>query len=357
MHADSHPAASGSSASIQALKGLACLFVVAYHVVGNGQGSGIRVSPDSLLFQFSQSISLLRMPLFTFLSGVVYAMRPVVPGTLGPFLGKKALRLYVPAIVVGLLYFAATNLVMGGDDGGTPHGVLGVLGVLFFPYAHFWFLQALLVIIVVVGVAEVCGLMSTPRRMAAVLLATFLVHHFGNSNFLFFSIGRASYLLPFFVLGVAVMRFGGQLQWSRPVTIGLLCAFAATMVLHVAGVTGIHGAPLSQRSFLALLLSCSGLLLLWRFMPPVHWLARIGAFSFAIYLYHVFFTSGSRMLLGMLDVDAVPLLFVSGLVAGIAGSILVQRVAERLPWPLPLALIGQTSARRVPAAEAVRQPG
>ena len=33
--------------------------------------------PGSLLQEFSQSLALLRMPLFTFLSGCLFAMRPV----------------------------------------------------------------------------------------------------------------------------------------------------------------------------------------------------------------------------------------------------------------------------------------
>lgn len=334
-----------SADNIQTLKGLACILVVAYHVVGAGVGSGLGLQPGSLLFQFSEALSLLRMPLFTFLSGVVYAMRPVESGGYWQFLGRKFVRLYIPALAVGVLFFAAAVLTPGVNGGSSAYTLLDVL---LFPYAHFWFVQALIVIMVVVGLSEICGLLSTPRRFALVLVASIAIQHFGSSGLELFSIGRATYLLPFFVLGVGLWRYAGRLQWNETFMLSVIFVFGVTLSMHVAGVLGVYGAPLEQRTFTALLLSSSGLLVMSRFVPPARTLSFIGGYSFAIYLFHVFFTAGMRIVLARAGVELVPLLFAAGLTAGIVGPILLEHGLNRMPRPVPLTLLG--AVRRRPVA-------
>jgi peptidoglycan/LPS O-acetylase OafA/YrhL len=339
-----------TSDNLQTLKGLACILVVAYHVVGSGTGSGLRLPPGSLLREFSDSIALLRMPLFTFLSGCLFAMRPVEIGSYWLFVRRKLARLYVPAIAVGVLYFAATTLAPGVNAGS---GHYRLLDVFFYPFAHYWFIQALLVILAVVGLAEILGLLSTPRRYAIALLATMAIQIFGATiaEIQFFSIARASYLLPFFVLGVGVQRYAGRMQWNETFMLAVLFVFGVTLSMHIAGVFGVYGIPLEQRTFTALLLSCSGLLVLSRLVPPTRLLAFIGTYSFAIYLFHVFFTAGIRVALTRTGMHWVPLLFAAGLFAGLAGPILVERLVKRMPRPLSLALLGTAPRRRAVVAD------
>jgi peptidoglycan/LPS O-acetylase OafA/YrhL len=339
-----------TSDNLQTLKGLACILVVAYHVVGSGTGSGLRLPPGSLLQEFSQSLSLLRMPLFTFLSGCLFAMRPVEIGNFRLFIRKKLARLYIPAIAVGVLYFAAMSFAPGVNAGA---GHYSLLDVFFFPFAHYWFIQALLVILVVAGLAEVLGLMSTPGRYALVLIASMAIQIFGATlaGIQFFSIARAGYLLPFFVLGVGVQRYAGRVQWNETFMLAVLFVFGVTLSMHVAGVFGLYGLPLEQRTFTALMLSCSGLLVLSQFVPHSRLLAFIGGYSFAIYLFHVFFTAGIRVALGQAGVHVIPVLFAAGLFAGVAGPIFVERLVKRMPRPFSLALLGTAPRRRPVVAD------
>jgi peptidoglycan/LPS O-acetylase OafA/YrhL len=343
-----------TSDNLQTLKGLACILVVAYHVVGSGTGSGLRLPPGSLLQEFSQSISLLRMPLFTFLSGCLFAMRPVEIGGYWLFVRKKLARLWVPAIAVGLLYLVATSVAPGVNAGAARYTLLDVL---FFPFAHYWFIQALIVMLIVVGLAEALGLMSTPRRYVLVLLAAMVIQMFGSviAEIQFFSIVRAGYLLPFFVLGVGVQRYAGRLRWNETFMLAVLFVFGVTLSMHIAGVIGVYGLPLEQRTFTALMLSCSGLLVMSRLVPPTRTLAFIGGYSFAIYLFHVFFTAATRIAFIQAGVHWVPLLFAAGLFAGLLGPILLERLGRRMPGPFSVALLG-VGPRRRPVAAADATP-
>ena len=320
----------GPGGNLQTLKGLACLLVVAYHVVGSGPGWGLDLPKSSLLVQYSEAISLLRMPLFTFLSGWVYSLRPVESGSYMAFIRKKFSRLYVPMVVVGLLFLGLSMLAPGVNN--RPQAA-DALSLFVYPYAHLWFVQALIAILAVVGIAEILGLLATPQRYALVLLGTIAVQLFGSPEVEFFSLGRASYLLPFFVLGIGVQRYASSRQWSESLEVLLWLLFGGTLALHVAGITGAYGAPLEQRSFLALLLSCSGLLVLCRYVGRSRALEFIGGYAFTIYLFHIIFTSGMREFAAMAGIGNVPLLFVLGLTAGLLGPIAFEHVMK---WTPPL---------------------
>ena len=55
------------------VRGLACLALLAYHVVGPDQTSGMRLPDGSAWHLAMNSLDFLRMPVFTVLSGYFYA--------------------------------------------------------------------------------------------------------------------------------------------------------------------------------------------------------------------------------------------------------------------------------------------
>src|SRR6185295_5386420 len=73
--------APAESQRLQTLRGVACLLLVAFHAIGNHPTSGLHVADDSSFRFFANLFQYVRMPLFTFLSGFVYAYRPVLPGS------------------------------------------------------------------------------------------------------------------------------------------------------------------------------------------------------------------------------------------------------------------------------------
>jgi len=316
---------------------LACILVVAYHVIGSGPGSGLGLPENSWLRQASDALALIRMPLFTFLSGYLFSVRPVIAGQYSRFLRKKLLRLYVPAIVVGLLYFALSSLAPGVN--GRPD-LLEPLKLLVYPYVHYWFVQALIVILVLVGLAETQGLLATRNRFVMVLLATIVIQLFGTREIHIFSLSGAEYLAPFFVMGIGMHRYASSIRWNASFSALVAGIFGITLSIHTAGVFGVFGAPLKICTFLSLLLSASGLLVLCRVFPVVRALAYIGQFSFTIYLFHVFFTAGMRTFAHAAGLDATVALLGLGMLAGICGPIFVDLFVKRMPNPFPICLLG-----------------
>jgi peptidoglycan/LPS O-acetylase OafA/YrhL len=58
-------------------------------------------------------------------------------------------------------------------------------------------------------------------------------------------------------------------------------------------------------------------------------LARIGDYSFAIYLFHVFFTSATRMVLHAVNLDTHLLVLLLSVPTGIVGPAVLQHLIAR----------------------------
>ena len=70
-------------------------------------------------------------------------------------------------------------------------------------------------------------------------------------------------------------------------------------------------------------------------------LARIGVYSYSIYLLHVFFTAGTRIVLHAVNVDVLAVLYFSSLTAGVLGPIFVEVVLRRFKFT-SMVLLGKT---------------
>lgn len=329
--------AAAESARVQTLRGLACLLLVAFHVVGNDASTGLRVDPESGYRAFANSLIHLRMPLFTFLSGFVYAYRPALPGTEALFARRKVWRLLVPLVVVSTLYFVVQAVAPGVNK--RPEWA-DMWRIYFTSYEHFWFLQAILVIFALVALLERMRALATLARWGVVFVVAVAAYQAGLVHTDVFSLERASYLLPFFLAGLAANRWAEAFR-STPVVVVCAGTFAVTMSLHVAASLGLHGEIADRRTLFATALGLGGLLTLLQWMPYSRRLAWVGAFSFTIYLYHVFFTAGARVALHAAGMDAHFPNFVAGLFAGIAGPIAVE-LALRRSQPLRRIFLGQS---------------
>jgi glucans biosynthesis protein C len=310
------------SARVQTLRGAACMLLVAYHVVGNDANMGLRVPDDSLWRSFAELLIHLRMPLFTFLSGYVYAYRPIRPGKEWTFAKKKMLRLWVPLITVSTVYFLLQQVA---PDVNWRRPWSEMWQIYFMPYAHFWFLQAIILIFALVGVLDRFGAM---RKLSgfAIVFAVALLLHFGLVIYpSIFSSNQALYLLPFFIAGLGANRFGTAIQWP-PFKALCLVVFIVLMTLHTLAVYHFYGEVADRRTVIGTTLSLAGLLTMLFWIPPSRALAWMGGFSFTIYLYHVFFSGGVRAALHLMGLADLPLNFLAGCVAGIAGPIMVELV-------------------------------
>lgn len=321
--------------TVDSVRGLACLLLVFYHVIG-GEDEGLALDPETTIREVNTFLGYFRMPLFTVISGFVYAMRPFA-GDHRKFVLGKARRLLIPLVVVGTLYAVVQSFVPGtnggleGDEWKTLH---------FMPVGLYWYLEALFLIFLAVMLLDGRRLIRTPLRLGAVFVVAATVSFLTDPPYAL-GIEGAVYLFPYFLFGLGLHRFDHRFHPRRD------RALAAAAVVAGAGVCllGILGTIdlLSTRSLPALAAGGGMALLLLRTPWESGLLARIGAYSYTVYLFHTFATPAARIGLRELGVEHVAVHVVVGTVAGLALPIVLDHVVRRWRWPR-LALLGRERA-------------
>ncbi len=304
---------------LESLRGLACVLLVLYHVVGADPSSGLRVVEGPVRW-LNDGMAYLRMPLFTELSGLVYGLRPFAPGDSSQaFLLGKVRRLLLPMLVVGTL-FALLQAAMPAFNQEIANWRLLHIE----PVAHFWFVEALFWVFLLVWLLERSGCLRQLPGFALASAAALALYLTVRGTRLL-GIEGAIYLLPYFLAGPGVMRFG---LWPRLENRWLQGALAALALLAVVSM-GLPVPNPDRRTVWMLLagLTLCGLCLSWHL--EWRWLARIGSSSYAIYLFHVFFTAGSRMALEQAGLSIFPLQLALGLLLGLVGPIWIDSYASR----------------------------
>lgn len=297
---------------IDTLRGVACVFLVAYHVVGTSPLSGLEI--DSGLYrELNDMLAFIRMPLFTFLSGLVYAYRPYT-GSAGRYIKGKCRRLIIPMLVVGTLLALLQSFIPGTNSSIDNWYLLHIV-----PVGHFWFVESIFLIFLLMIPLEAFGFFKTKERFLLVFIPASVLYVL-NPSFHYFAIDRAFYLLPFFLFGMALQRF--SIINILSVRLGAVI-FLGVVTLLLISYFDIFSMP-SKMSLFGLLIglmSCLGLLSI-NFKS--NFFAKIGFFSYSIYLYHIFFTAGTRIFLRKLGVYDIEVIFILSLIMGIWGSIVLE---------------------------------
>ena len=312
--------------AIQALRGIAVTLLVAFHVIG-ARNHGLRVGDDSLWNYFDLSLADIRMPLFTLISGYVYAMVPVARWQDYPQLIKgKSRRLLLPLITVGTVLYVVKRIVPGlnsNEDG------LAFWRVFVFRFEYLWFLQSIFVIFLVVGILDSLGLLASRVRwstVTAVAAIIFVVVHVPPEVDVF-TVSGALRLLPFFLLGYGLRRHS-LFDLSGAPALAATVAFAGVYAIRLLTIFGVYHPDQYVERAIAVAVGATAVVLIYsaRNLFNTKVLAWIGGFSFGIYLLHVFATAATREFLERVGVHLTWELFVSGLVMGIAVPIAFQLV-------------------------------
>lgn len=340
------PSTAGSTdTSVQSLRGLAVILMVAGHVIGSSATSGMTIGDDSIWRYAYVALEDVRMPLFTVLSGFVYAMRPVITARHLPQLLKaKIRRLLVPLLTVGTLLIALQTQIPGTNS---KPGFDAILGILVFPPGHLWFLQSIFLIFLVIATLECTNLITTPIRWAGCLAVSFACAQLFSSVFAlrFFSIDGAIGLIPFFILGYGLARF----TIGTPSNKWLMVTSAVFVVVYALRLSiAFHILPPINDDLARFLGLCVGALATYLLMAireriSIFALAWVGTYSFGIYLLHVFGSAGSRMALDLIPIN-VPngTVFAVGLLAGVMLPIAFELTFGR-NRAVSVAILGQRS--------------
>lgn len=327
----------GRNIPVDTLRGVACLFLVTFHVIGHTATEGIQVADDSALRYYTDSVDYLRMPLFTLLSGLVYAWRPLgdVHGY-GTFMAKKARRLLVPYIV----FVPAIGITQTVLDSTNTSREFEPLTWLLYSLSPYWFLLTTFWIFAVVALLDSLGLLSSRVNFAVLFLASVAVVLFTTTeSFRVLQLGQALTLAPFFLAGVGMVRF--SLFPSRTgVKVALTAVLLAVIVAVQLSLNGFFsnfgafsdsGPVDSRHSVLGIALGVLFPLVFLSWNLSSRALAWIGRYSSGIFLLHSFAIGGSRVILGALGVESQPVEFVVLSIAGVGlsilGVVLLRKVA------------------------------
>lgn len=317
--------------SIETLRGIAILLVVVGHVIGSSPSGGMKIEfPHPLRYVYLW-IDYIQMPLFTAIAGWVYALKPFSASlSFGKFAQQKALRLLVPMATVGTLYFLVQYFMPGTNQKGD---LSQLWRIYVFPYTIYWYLPSLFLIFMMQWWMDKWRWMDTLGGWCiccavAIILSrindVWILHEIPN----FLSFKGAWGQLPYFFVGVASCRFAASLYKSVNLRYMMFTLTALGIVLiQIVWFSPGRNASLSMLLYPITLIPT--LFLLLRLKWENRFFVWIGSYAYSIYLFHGFGTSGGRIILKMIGVNAVLPIFMFASCIATACPILLDKVVSR----------------------------
>ena len=314
--------------SVETLRGIAILLVVVGHVIGSGPGGGMKIDFPHPLRYLYVWIDYIQMPLFTAIAGWAYALKPFSASSgFGSFVRKKALRLLVPMAAVGTLYFLVQYLMPGTNNKGE---LSQMWRIYVFPYTIYWYLPSLFLIFVVQWWMDSRKWMDTPGKWAVCCIVALIFSRINDVWILhevpdLFSFKGALGQLPYFFVGVAACRFAVSL-YSRPAVRRVLLAVALWGIVLIQIVWFYPGKYASLSMLLYPVTLTPTLFLLLALKWHNRFFVWIGGYAYSIYLFHGFGTSGGRIILKMMGIDAIVPILLSATFIATIGPVLVDKL-------------------------------
>jgi len=248
------------------------------------------------------------MPLFTVLSGYVYALRPMSPGSGLKFLAGKARRLLLPMVFVGILPLAFLRLSPPYVE--VPRNILEILRSLAFPPHQFWFLQTLFLIFVLVTVLESLKWLGKPSfwllAMGLIALAALLA---GSGILKAINLPLSPrpliFMLPYFCFGLGLNRFG-LLHKGRWVTFVALGLAVVGLILQILVLSGRLKIADQRDTVFYLSLSLVDIFLLFKIRWKAPWLSKLGNYSYSIFIFHFYIILAMQKLAALSPLSLPP---------------------------------------------------
>jgi peptidoglycan/LPS O-acetylase OafA/YrhL len=322
--------------NLDSVRGLACLLVVALHVVGDLPTNGLHLPMTSPWHYAMSSIEFLRIPLFTAMSGYLYAGRRVSKADFALFWTKKARRLGVPLIFVTTISWMLHEWTYG-DTTTLPEA-------LFFSFGHLWYVQSLILIFAAISIADAFFRPTSAALvvvgLAAIMLAQsgMLVSEDGVPITQFFSVVNTLYLAPHFLFGMILREHQGWLrerQWGTTA----LWMIGIVLTAQQLGMNGLAN-EVTLMQLPAAIVGMACVVFLMQRLPSNKLLASIGVYSYTIYLWHIIPSAAVRTVLIKVGVESTAVRFAFCFVAAVIAPIITCEVARRIPL-LSVAMTGE----------------
>lgn len=309
-------------------KGVGIILVVVGHAGRGILNAGV---PDEngLLPLMDRAIYAFHMPLFFILSGVTFGMGP--PASIQPALMQKLWRLFY-ALVIWTYAFLAMRALAGSNAnaGGSWEDIL------IFPlppFAHFWFLWALMVNMAVFTVLRLVFRPFVPDLW-------FWAIAFAISAIAHFTVTLPEQVAPLFshALNYSLSFIMGALIGTSPIretvpswSIAVLGIFLFSLGVWASVAFETTVSSVARGSILALLLLLPLVLVSTNYARSnwAQFVAFLGMISLTIYVMHTMFSAAFRILLLKVGIDNLTAHLVVGIAVGILGPLAAYLLVRR----------------------------
>ena len=314
--------------NLDSVRGLACVLVVALHVVGVGSTDGLKIEAGSPWHNVMDALDLIRLPLFTALAGFLYGAMPATRDGFGAYMTRKIRQLLVPLVFATLVFWVLRELTYGENE-------RSLFWAYVYGYQHLWYIDALLLIFAAVSFIDT-KFSPTWKTWAGVVAAVVLTY-WALPEIPIMHVKNAIFFLPFFIFGLLLYRVRDLLKSQA-----LLGASVVAMLAIIALQQVFEPEYLALNVFglLGWLGGAASVVALLRLFPSFAVLAAIAPYSFTIYLWHPAANGTVRNILWSAGVDSTWLLFLIGVAAGVLIPILMHLVLLRFPKAVSTPIIG-----------------
>ena len=314
---------------IDKARGIGIILVVFGHAWRGIETSGLSI-PPGLYEGVDRAIYAFHMPLFFMLSGM-FLERGIARQDAQQFLVDRLIRLVWPLVLWTCLFFAFK--LLAGSHQNTP---LAAGDFPFFPLPpqlHFWFLWALFLIQIALGLAaKAAGRWAQPAAFWVGLLALAIAaaSWLDIPPALLRWLGPAFSDAPYVVVGVLLARVGRLPSRGLWGVLALGVFVAAVGFLLSQAPTRLEASLVTILAILALALAVHVAEAASPAFRAAGWLGYLGQVSMAIYLGHTIFSAAFRSLLLGLGIDQVWVLLAVEVAVGLAGPVMLDWIARRL---------------------------
>lgn len=313
---------------IETLRGIAILLVVIGHVIGSDPSGGMQINYPSPWRYLYMWINYIQMPLFTAIAGWVYALKPE-NGSLLSFTKKKAIRLLIPMVTVGTIYFLIQYLIPGTNNKGN---LSEIWKIYVFPFTIYWYLPSLFLIFIIVALCDAYKWTYKLQGWCTLLLISCLLYI--TEKYILpetipnlFSFKGALNQLPYFVAGMGIQRFSKQLFTTKLIYIYTGLAFTGLVLLQGEWFYPLFRTPVFVCIKLIWVIATLALLLHQTYSNSLF--IKIGKYAYGIYLFHGFGTSGGRIILSYFNIHTEVLVFIFAFILAVSFSICAEIILNK----------------------------
>jgi fucose 4-O-acetylase-like acetyltransferase len=318
--------------SLDYLKGLSIVVVVFLHVWRGMAAAGLLGGVDpQVVSAFSSAGTVISMPAFFFVSGVLYGATLERKHGMREFSAKFD-ALFYPYLIWSII--VGVSEVVGAGYSNRPAEIYSLYDILWEPHGIFWFLYTLLASFAITEVLVFVFGVQRARYVAVGVGILFLCIF--TTDPMPFSIPEILKSYIYMALGILVpIRYVSRTKPSAGLALVFLAAMLAILYIsHMPMDVKSHSfrSVTPNAAWVALLV----LPLFVGFVSCLNparmgWLARLGERSLDIYLIHIMIIAPIRIVLQKFaGVESIAVYLVVGILGGVIGSLLLADLIRRV---------------------------